>query len=236
MKYLGRLVVYLAVFLLTFSVGYTVLLRFLPVTVTPLKVLRWFENLPGEGVTVDSQWERLRGINMSMVRAVMASEDNNFLVHRGFDWEAIDKALEHNRAGKRVRGASTITQQTAKNVFCLPSRTWFRKGIEAYYTVLIETLWGKRRIMEVYLNVIETGPNVYGVGAAARKYFDKTAGELNAYDASMIAAVLPNPLRMRLAAPSSYVVRRSATIRRLMRALPPVDFDNPVPPTSSKRK
>ena len=235
MKYLVRLIVYLLVFGLSFSVCYAVLLRFVPVTVTPLKVIRWFENLPEEGVTIDSKWTRLQKIDLSMPKAVIASEDNNYFAHNGFDWDAIGQAIEHNRTGKKVRGGSTISQQTAKNVFCLPSRTWVRKGIEAYYTVLIEILWGKRRIMEVYLNVIETGPNVYGVGAAAEKYFKKPAAELNAYDASMIAAVLPNPLRMKLAAPSAYVVRRSATIRRLMRALPPVDFDNPILPKEKNK-
>ncbi|MFQ8804658.1 MAG: monofunctional biosynthetic peptidoglycan transglycosylase [Alistipes indistinctus] len=155
-----------------------------------------------------------------MVRAVIATEDNNFLTHRGFDWDAINKALDENREGGRIRGGSTISQQTAKNVFCLPSRTWTRKAVEAYYTFLIETFWDKRRIMEVYLNVIETGENMYGVEAPARQVYGKTAEHLNRHEASMIASVLPNPIRMKIAAPSSYVVRRAAQVRSLMSKLP----------------
>lgn len=180
-------------FFITFSLGYTLLLRWVPVTLTPLKAIRLAEHLPEEGLRVRSNWVPLRKVAMPMVRAVIATEDNHFLSHRGFDWDAIDRALDENREGKRLRGGSTISQQTAKNVFCLPARTWLRKGVEAWFTVLIETFWSKRRIMEVYLNVIETGRNMYGVEAPARGVYGKTAAELNAYEASMIATVLPNP-------------------------------------------
>ena len=178
---------------------------------------RLVEHLPEEGLRVRSNWVPLRKVAMPMVRAVIATEDNHFLSHRGFDWDAIDRALDENREGKRLRGGSTISQQTAKNVFCLPARTWLRKGVEAWFTVLIETFWSKRRIMEVYLNVIETGRNMYG----------KTAAELNAYEASMIATVLPNPLRRDMAAPSGYMVRRAAQVRSLMGKLGPIEFDRP---------
>lgn len=224
MRYLFRLLVYLAVFGLTFSVGAVVLLRFLPITVTPLKVLRMVDNFPDKGFAIYSNWVPLEEINPTMIRAVIATEDNHFCTHHGFDWEAINRAMEENREGDRLRGGSTISQQTAKNVFCLPHRNWFRKGIEAYYTVLIEALWGKHRIMEVYLNVIETGENMYGVEAPARKVYDKRASELNPHEASMIATVLPNPLRMKLEAPSSYMVRRSARVRSLMNKLPPIEL------------
>ena len=157
MRYLGRLLVYLAIFFFTLSVSSVLIARVIPVTVTPLKVLRLVENFPDKGLSVQSNWVPLHRINLSMVRAVIATEDNNFLTHRGFDWDAINKALDENREGGRIRGGSTISQQTAKNVFCLPSRTWTRKAVEAYYTFLIETFWDKRRIMEVYLNVIATG-------------------------------------------------------------------------------
>lgn len=226
MKYLGRLIVYGAIFFLTLSVGYVLCMRFVPVTITPLKVVKLFENLPGSSFRVRSQWTALRNINYSAMQAVIASEDNFFLVHEGFDWKAIKKAWDDRQRGKRRRGGSTISQQTAKNVFCYPSSSWLRKGFETYYTVLIETLWSKRRIMEVYLNIIELGPNVYGVEAASRLYFKKDADRLNNYDASMIAAVLPNPIRMKLAAPSSYVVNRAAMIRSLMRKLPGDDFSD----------
>ena len=137
-----------------------------------------------------------------------------------------------------LRGGSTISQQTAKNVFCLPSRTWIRKGFEAYYTLLIETFWSKRRIMEVYLNVIETGENMYGVEAPARHIYGKSAEKLNRHEASMIATVLPNPIRMKLANPSSYMMRRSAQVRSLMNKLPVIDFDHPenCAPISQKRR
>ena len=211
MRYLGRLVAYLAVFFITFSLGYTLLLRWVPVTLTPLKAIRLAEHLPEEGLRVRSNWVPLRKVAMPMVRAVIATEDNHFLSHRG----------------KRLRGGSTISQQTAKNVFCLPARTWLRKGVEAWFTVLIETFWSKRRIMEVYLNVIETGRNMYGVEAPARDVYGKTAAELNAYEASMIATVLPNPLRRDMAAPSGYMVRRAAQVRSLMGKLGPIEFDRP---------
>ena len=135
MRYLGRLVAYLAVFFITFSLGYTLLLRWVPVTLTPLKAIRLAEHLPEEGLRVRSNWVPLRKVAMPMVRAVIATEDNHFLSHRGFDWDAIDRALDENREGKRLRGGSTISQQTAKNVFCLPARTWLRKGVEAWFTV-----------------------------------------------------------------------------------------------------
>lgn len=224
MRYLLRLTIYIGIFLLTFSVSMVLLLKFVPVTVTPLKVLRYAENFPECGLKVDSKWVSLEKINPAMQSAVMATEDNNFLTHRGFDWDAIDQAREDNRQGKRLRGASTISMQTAKNVFCTPSRTWMRKGIEACYTVLIETFWSKRRIMEVYLNVIETGRNMYGVEAPARKIYGKTAASLNVYEASMIATVLPNPMVMKLAAPSGYMTRRAAQVRGLMNKLPPLDY------------
>ncbi len=226
-KYILRLILWSVIFFLTLSVSYVIAMRFVPVTVTPLKVVKLFENSSETPFRVRSQWRGLDNINPSLMKAVVATEDNFFLVHRGFDWTAIEKAWEYNRRNtRRRRGASTISQQTAKNVFCYPSQSWFRKGVETYYTVLIETLWSKRRIMETYLNIVELGPNVYGAEAAAEAYFRKDAAQLNVYESSMMAAVLPNPIRMKLAAPSSYVVQRSATVRSLMRNLPAVDFDD----------
>ena len=131
MRYLKRLIIYIILFFLTYSVGTTLLFRFIPVTVTPLKVVRLFENLREEGLSVHSNWVSLKKINPTMVQAVVATEDNNYLTHNGFDWEAINQALDENREGKRLRGGSTISQQTAKNVFCLPSRTWVRRRLRA---------------------------------------------------------------------------------------------------------
>ncbi len=237
MRYLWRLVCYLAIFLFTFSVGSALWLRFVPVTVTPLKVIRMVQNMPEEGFSVKSRWRSLERINPLMVRAVVATEDNNFLTHKGFDLDAIRQAIDERQRGRRVRGASTISQQTAKNVWCTPDQTWFRKGWEAWYTLLIETLWPKHRIMEVYLNVIETHDNVYGAEATARTFYNKTGEKLNAHEASMIATVLPSPRRMNLARPSTYMVNRAAQVRRLMNQLGPVDFDNPPPkPENNSRR
>lgn len=224
MRYLFRLIVYIIIFFITFSVGYVTLMRFVPVTITPLKIIRFFEGHPEKGRKIYSEWIPLKGISVPMQKAVIATEDNNFFKHNGFDFEAIKKAVEENKKGKRVLGASTISQQTAKNVFCRPSRTWWRKGFESYYTVLIEALWSKRRIMEVYLNIIEVHPNIYGVGAAAQYFYNKEAVDLNAHEASMIATVLPNPLRMNIGKPSSYMVRRSEQVRKLMRLVAEPDY------------
>lgn len=235
MRYLLRLIIYLSFFLLTFSVSQVLLFRFVPVTVTPLKVIRYVENFSEMGPKVYSGWVPLSAISTDMQTAVMATEDNNFLIHNGFDWDAIGKARKSNSQGERLRGASTITQQTAKNVFCTPDRNYVRKAIEAYYAVLMEVFWNKERIMEVYLNVVETGENMYGVEAPARKVYNKKAAELNRYEASMIASVLPNPIRMKLENPSNYMIRRAAQVRSLMNMLPPLDYENPIPPTAPKK-
>jgi len=147
---------------------------------------------------------------------VIASEDWKFFEHNGFDWPAIEKALRHNQRSARVRGASTISQQTAKNVFLWPSRSWVRKGLEAYFTVLIEVLWSKDRIMEVYLNVVEFGDGIYGVGAASNIYFHKLPAQLSSSEAALLAAVLPNPRRLLVAHPSPYVRFRQTMIQRRM--------------------
>ena len=219
MKYLFRLVVYAVIFFFAFSVSYVLLLRVVPVTVMPVRIIRMFD---GGSVSAfpQARWRPLGKISNQMAAAVIASEDNKFAEHKGFDWDAIEKARKHNKNSNRIRGASTISQQTAKNVFCTHRRTWLRKGFETYYTFLIETLWGKRRIMEVYLNVIETHRDVYGAEATARRFYNKKAAGLNAYEASMIATVLPNPHRMKLEAPSQYMVGRASRIRGIMNKLP----------------
>jgi monofunctional biosynthetic peptidoglycan transglycosylase len=182
--------------------------RFVPPPLTYLMVQRAFE---GRGFSRD--WVPLEEINPRLVRAVIAAEDARFCEHKGFDVEAIQKALESNkRQPNRIRGGSTISQQTAKNVFLWPQRDWVRKGLEAYFTVLIEFGWGKRRIMEVYLNSIEWGPGIYGAEAAARKYFGVSAKNLTANQAARMAAVLPNPLEWRADRPGPYVRRRSGSI------------------------
>lgn len=147
-----------------------------------------------------------------MKLAVIASEDQKFPEHEGFDFESINQALEDRERGRRVRGASTISQQVAKNMFLWPRQSWFRKGLEAYFTLLIEVLWPKQRILEVYLNIAEFGKGIYGVGAASQVFFGKPAAQLNSYDAALLAAVLPSPRRMRVNAPSPYVRSRQEWI------------------------
>jgi monofunctional biosynthetic peptidoglycan transglycosylase len=166
-----------------------------------------------QGKGWDYRWRSLDKISPALVQAAVASEDARFCEHHGFDFEAIHKAMEHNeKHPTRIRGASTISQQTAKNVFLWPGRDWVRKGLETYFTVLIETGWGKRRIMEVYLNVAEMGPGIYGAEAAAQKYFHTDAAHVSPSQAARLVAVLPNPLKYRAGAPGKYVQRRSRSI------------------------
>jgi monofunctional biosynthetic peptidoglycan transglycosylase len=185
-------------------VGY----RFVPPPITILMIER-----ASQGHGLDHRWVPIDRISPAMIRAVIASEDARFCSHHGFDFYAIDKAIQHNEARPgRVRGGSTISQQTAKNVFLWPERSWVRKGLEAWFTVLIETVWGKRRIMEVYLNTVELGPGLYGVEAASRHYFNQGADRLTPVLASRLAAILPSPLKWKAVDPGAYVRRRTGRI------------------------
>ncbi len=166
----------------------------------------------GKKMVLKKDWEPLENISSNLQLAVVCSEDQNFVKHSGFDFEAIDKAIQYNEHHRRKRGASTISQQTAKNVFLWPGRSWFRKGCEVYFTFLIELLWTKERIMEVYLNVIETGNGVYGAQATASTFFRKSADALTKGEAARIAAVLPNPRKLSIAHPSGYVLKRQGWI------------------------
>jgi monofunctional biosynthetic peptidoglycan transglycosylase len=159
------------------------------------------------GVTVKQEWVGLSEMSRHIPRAVIAAEDSRFCEHRGFDIEAIEKAMERNQKGKKLRGGSTISQQTAKNAFLWPGRTYVRKGLEAWFTVLIELIWGKPRIMEVYLNVAEFGRGVFGVEAASRHYFDKPAAKLTRVEAARLAAILPQPIKRDAASPGRYTKR-----------------------------
>jgi monofunctional biosynthetic peptidoglycan transglycosylase len=165
------------------------------------------------------EWRDFDEISRNAALAVIAAEDQRFLEHDGFDFKQIDKALKDRERGRRVRGASTISQQVAKNLFLWPGQSWIRKGLEAGITVLIELTWDKRRILEIYLNVAEFGRGTWGVEAASQRYFGKPAAKLNRSQAALLAAVLPNPIRYRADAPSGYVRKRQAWIERQMRAL-----------------
>lgn len=190
--------------------------RFVPPPQTWLMTSRMFE---GEGR--DYRWRSLDQISPRLVEAAIASEDSTFCAHRGFDMKAIERALKANarvekRGRGRIRGGSTISQQTAKNVFLWPGRDWIRKGLEAGYTVLIETTWGKRRIMEIYLNVAEWGPGIYGAEAASQHWFGKSAADLTAREAARLAAILPSPRRYNASSPGPYVRRRASRVQAAM--------------------
>jgi monofunctional biosynthetic peptidoglycan transglycosylase len=172
-------------------------------------------------VTIRYQWTDWKIISPSARLAMVAAEDQRFVEHDGFDFEAIGKARVHNQRRGRLRGASTISQQVAKNLFLWPGRSWFRKGLEAGYTILIEALWPKRRVLEVYLNVAEFGDGVYGVGAASRYFFGHPPARLTRSESALLAAVLPNPKRFRVERPSTYVQRRAWWIERQMIRLGP---------------
>jgi monofunctional biosynthetic peptidoglycan transglycosylase len=202
-----------------------ILFSFINPPVTPLMLKRAFvKNSDGKRVGIHKDWVSYRNISPHMIQAVVASEDNRFIDHFGIDIQAVQKAADYNKRHRRKRGASTISQQVAKNVFLWPARTWIRKGFEVYFTVLIETIWSKKRIMVVYLNVMETGNGVYGVEAAARKYFRKPAAKLTRGEAALIAACLPSPRKRNPARPTPYLLRRQAKIMDLMRKIGPVEF------------
>lgn len=217
-----KILIGLLAFFLVSSVLAVVAYRWLPVRVTPLMYIRSWQHR-GDSVYTSWQheWVPLDSISPYLPVAVMASEDQNFPRHNGFDFRAILEAqVEYERGGRR-RGASTISQQTAKNVFLWPRSSWFRKGLEAYFTILIEAIWPKTRIMEVYLNSIEMGPGIYGAEAVARANFGCSAAELSRADCALIAATLPNPLRYSSREPSRYMRQRQRQIQRQMK---PIDF------------
>lgn len=221
MRIFGKILKWLLILFFGSSVLAVAAYRFIPVYVTPLMVIRAV-NPQGS----DRQKERERhwqhewvpydDISQWMPRAVIATEDGHFHTHHGFDFEQIEKAVEERKEGKRQRGASTISQQTAKNVFLWPGHSWVRKGLEAYFTVLIEFMWPKERIMEVYLNSIEMGGGIYGVEAAARHYFDTDAAGLTKRQSALIAVSLPSPLKRDPANPTPYMQRRVRKVMRYM--------------------
>jgi monofunctional biosynthetic peptidoglycan transglycosylase len=184
-------------------------------------VIRVFEQAFDEKkeVRITKDWVAIEEISPALPRAVIASEDQNFIEHYGLDFKAIEKAKKYNERhkGRKVKGASTISQQTAKNVFLWPDRSYLRKGLEVYFTFLIEVLWSKERIMEVYLNVIEMGEGIYGAEAAAQEYFRKPAAKLTQSEAALIAACLPNPRRWSPARPTTYISRKQTWILKAMR-------------------
>ena len=212
----GRILLFAIAGLAIASLFFVALYRLLPPPVTPLMLIREVE-----GYGIAKSWRPLAQISPHLARAAMAGEDAKFCQHHGFDWEAIREAWRRYEAGaKRLRGASTISMQTAKNVFLWPGRDWLRKALEAYFTALIELAWGKRRIIEIYLNVVEWGPGIYGAEAAAQFYFHKPAAALTAEEAARLAAILPDPLKWSASRPDRYVAGRAAFIRANMPEVP----------------
>lgn len=195
----------------------TLIYRWAPVPLTPLMLIRSLQTVGTKSSgEIEKKWVPFSLISNHLKKAVVRAEDDRFYEHSGFDFEAIEKAYNYNKTHTKKRGASTISQQTAKNLFLWPSRDWIRKFFESYGTVLIELLWSKDRILEVYLNIIELGPGVYGAEAASNKFYKKSAKNLSAPEAALLAAVLPRPLKYDVAHPSKYVLRRQQNILRRM--------------------
>jgi monofunctional glycosyltransferase len=212
-----------AIFFFLSTVTITIIYRFVSPPVTPLMIMRVIGQLAdGKELRMSKHWVPYSEISPNLVKAVITSEDNNFMEHNGVDFAAIEKARKLNERGKKLRGASTISQQTAKNVYLWLGRNYLRKGLELYFTGLIELTWSKERIMEVYLNVIEMGDGIYGAEMAAQTYFHKPAKDLNRSEAALIAAVLPNPRKWNPARPTPYIIHKKNWIVRYMN-----NFDKP---------
>ena len=215
----------MALWFLGISVGLVLVFKFIPVFYTPLMLTRSIENkMEGKDMVCSHNWVPLDRISRNLQKAVIASEDGRFLTHHGFDFEAIQKAMENNEQGKKLKGGSTISQQTAKNVFLWQGRSYLRKGLEAYFTVLIELIWGKERIMEVYLNSIEMGDGVYGAQAACQYWYRKDATSLTKIQAAGIAAILPNPRKYKATNSSGYINRRKSRIVKHMGYVGKLDY------------
>ncbi|MDR6785673.1 monofunctional biosynthetic peptidoglycan transglycosylase [Pedobacter africanus] len=207
------------------SVLWVLAYRFINPPITLLMILRNIERkTDGKPARMDKEWVDFEDMSDNMKRAAVSAEDQLFLTHIGFDVKAIEKAFQTNKKGKKIKGGSTISQQTAKNVFLWPGRSWIRKGFEAYFTLLIELLWSKERILEVYLNVIEMGDGIYGAEAAAQAYFGKSCTKLTRSQAALIAACFPNPRRWTPKKPTRYIKHRQYLILKNMRRLRPLDF------------
>ena len=215
-----------AAFTILSCVG-VVLYKWINPPITPLMIMRLFE---GAG-KIEKNWQNYEDISPNIFKACIAAEDARFLRHEGIDWKAVEAAKRYNKIynGKKIRGASTITMQTAKNVFLWNGKNFVRKGLEAYFTVLIEAVWGKKRILEVYVNVVEWGNGIYGVEAASQKYFKKSASKLTKREAALLAATLPNPRRFFPDKPSKYIKNRADKIQNRMAAIA-------LPRTSSGKK
>ena len=220
MKIFKKILKWIVVAFLASTILSVIICRFVPIFITPLMVIRCVQQVKdGKELKMSHHWVPLERISPDLPSAVMASEDARFLDHHGFDFNAIVSAAERNRKHpeKRKLGASTISQQTSKNVFLWPGRSWVRKGFEVYFTTLVEFFWSKQRIMEVYLNSIEMGDGIYGADAVAQEHFGVTASQLSRSQCALIAATLPNPRRFSSKHPSAYMKKRQSRILHEMR-------------------
>lgn len=220
MRIVFKIIRNIIVLFFSVSILWVVALRFLPVAITPLMVIRCVEQA-GENreIVLKHTWVGLGEMPYYAPTAVIAAEDAKFVKHHGFDFEAIEKAAKDNQSGKRLRGGSTISQQTAKNIFLWPGRSWLRKGLETYFTFLIELMWPKERIVEVYLNSIEMGDGIYGISAAAEAYWGVEAADLTRMQCAAIAAILPNPREYSATNPGPYIRKRTNRIFQSMKYL-----------------
>jgi|SRR5690606_19534016 len=213
LRFLFKIIAYFVVL----SIAWVLLYRFVNPPITWLMIQRSFEKMEKPTKAVTRKWVAYEDLSDNLKRAAVASEDARFMLHAGFDTQAIKEAYQKNQSGQAIRGGSTISQQTAKNVFLWPQRSWVRKGFETWFTLLIEAFWGKKRILEVYLNIIEMGPRIYGAEAATTYYFNKPAVSLTKRQAALIVAVLPNPRRWSPNTPTNYINQKA---RRIVRYMP----------------
>lgn len=217
LKKIFRILLRIVIFFLILTVGSVVLYRWVPVPLTPLMLIRCMEQkAEGKEMVLKHKWVSLDKISPKLQLAVVCSEDQNYLKHYGFDFAAIEKAMKSNEEGGKLRGASTISQQTAKNVFLWPGRSYIRKAFEVYFTLLIELFWSKERIMEVYLNSIEMGNGIYGAEAAAQYWFKKPAMKLSKDESAAITSILPNPRKYVANPPGPYIMKRKEWVKKQM--------------------
>jgi monofunctional biosynthetic peptidoglycan transglycosylase len=225
-RWIFRWALWLFLFFFLFTLTPVVLFKFFPPPISPLMFLRTLEmKSTGDTIHLSHQWVPIEEMSPYLYRAAVAAEDDHFMTHHGFDFGAMQQALESNEKNEKfMKGGSTISQQTAKNVFLWPNRDYLRKGLEAWFTILTEQVWGKKRIMEVYLNVVELGDGVFGVEAASLKYFNKHASNLNPYEAASLISILPNPHIYKVLNPSAYTLRYRNAIVYRMTVMPKVEF------------
>ena len=225
LKLIGRILLKITICFFCISIFLVVFFKWVPVPYTPLMLVRNIENtLAGKPTKCEHDWVPIEKISRNIQRAVIASEDDTFLTHNGFDFKALQLAYKNNAKGKKIKGGSTISQQTAKNVFLWQGRSYVRKGLEAYFTVLIELIWGKERIMEVYLNSIEMGDGIYGIEAASKFWYNNTATNLSKRQAAGIAAILPSPRRFKASGSSNYIEIRKGKIMKRMRYIGKLNY------------